>query len=218
MLFIFDWDGTLCNSLDKIVHSIQLAAADVGLPIPKSAAAKEIVGLSLEQAMKQVFVGITSDQMQRMLEAYRQHFNAPSAHGMPFFPGVKDTLDTLLEAGHWLAIATGKRRQGLDKILSDMSLCDYFHGSRCADETESKPHPKMLSELLDEFDVGAHQAVMVGDTEYDLAMAQAIKMPRLAVSYGAHSIERLKVYEPVACVDKFPQLLDWVPEESPCKG
>ena len=209
MLFIFDWDGTLCDSLDKIVHATQAAAADVGLPLPTVAAVQDIIGLSLPKAINRVFPGITENQFKDLLRLYSKHFLDDTEHDMRFYPGVQQTLDALHAAGHHVAIATGKSRRGLDRLLDAMALRDYFHGSRCADETASKPNPKMLQELLEEFSLPPEQAVMVGDTEYDMEMAQVISMPRIAVSYGAHHIDRLKPYQPVLCLDNFDQLLDW---------
>lgn len=209
MLYIFDWDGTLCDSLAKIVYCTQAAAREVGLPAPEDEAVKNIIGLSLRPAIQQIFPGAAEGELKMLLESYSKHFIADREGGMGFYPGVRKTLDALLEQGHHLAIATGKSRRGLDRILGDMGLEDYFHSSRCADETQSKPHPQMLSELLDEFAVEADAAVMIGDTEYDMDMARQLSMPRIAVSYGAHHIDRLRPFEPVLCLDQMDDLLHW---------
>ncbi|MGQ9425296.1 HAD family hydrolase [Gilvimarinus sp. F26214L] len=209
MLYIFDWDGTLCDSLAKIVYCTQSAAAELGLPAPAEEAVKNIIGLSLRPAIAQIFPGVEEDELQALLAAYSRHFIADNEQGMDFYPGVRETLDRLHQQGHHIAIATGKSRRGLDRVLEAMDLRDYFHGSRCADETQSKPHPQMLSELLDEFGVGAEAAVMIGDTEYDMDMARRLNMPRIAVSYGAHHIDRLRPFEPAVCLDQMAELLDW---------
>jgi phosphoglycolate phosphatase len=125
----------------------------------------------------------------------------------PLFAGVTETLHTLRDAGYTLAVATGKARRGLDRVLEQMGMQKFFHATRCADETRSKPHPQMLHELLDFFVCEPEQALMVGDSCYDMEMAQAAGMPRVAVSYGAHSIEQMLRYEPVACLDRFADLL-----------
>jgi len=123
------------------------------------------------------------------------------------FPGVLATLQKLKGQEFHLAIATGKSRRGLDRVLAQLDLLDFFDATRCADETRSKPHPQMLHELLDELRMSAEQAVMIGDTEYDLAMARSAGMPRIAVDYGAHAIERLLPYEPALVLTEFAQLL-----------
>lgn len=210
MLYIFDWDGTLCDSLAKIVACTQAAANEVGLPSPDEEAVKNIIGLSLRPAIQQVFPQAGEADLQALLTCYSKHFIA-DGDGMDFFPGVRETLDALHDQGHRLAIATGKSRRGLDRILATMGLDGYFHASRCADETRSKPHPQMLGELLDEFAVDPGRAVMIGDTEYDMDMARRIRMPRIAVSYGAHHIDRLRPFEPLLCLDRMDELLGWEP-------
>ncbi|MGH1470203.1 MAG: HAD-IA family hydrolase [Cellvibrionaceae bacterium] len=207
MLYIFDWDGTLCDSLNKIVTCTQLAAEEMGMEKPTDDAVKNIIGLSLPKAIDRVFPGITESELKQLLEIYSKYFRADKANVMDFYPGVRSTLDSLLEAGHHIAVATGKSRQGLDRVFTDLDMVDYFHGSRCADETKSKPHPLMLEELLDEFGVDAQDAIMIGDTEYDMDMAKQIDMPRIAVSYGAHAIERLVPFDPILCVDQIDQIL-----------
>jgi phosphoglycolate phosphatase len=122
---------------------------------------------------------------------------------------VRDTLQQLKDEGCTLAVATGKSRRGLSRVLDQLQMLDFFHATRCADETQSKPHPQMLHELLDELVVPVERAVMIGDTEYDMAMAQAAAMPRIGVSYGAHAADRLLPYQPELVIDEFAQLLDW---------
>lgn len=209
MLYIFDWDGTLCDSLDKIVGCTLAAAKEINIPPPSEDAVRNIIGLSLKSAISQIFPDISSQQLTLLLESFSRHFVSDDFAKTEFYPGVKKTLDQLLNDGHHLAIATGKSRKGLDRIIKEMELEEFFHGSRCADETTSKPSPHMLEELLDEFSVGPSEAVMIGDTEYDMSMAQQLGMPRIAVSYGAHHIDRLRVYDPVLCVDQIDQLLAW---------
>jgi phosphoglycolate phosphatase len=202
-LLIFDWDGTLCDSLSRIAHCLQLSAADVGLPEPSLAAAKNIVGLGLDEVMNELFPTSDRATKERLRRCYSQHFlredNTPSA----FFPGVREQLETLREQGFTLAVATGKSRKGLDRVLDALGMRDFFHSTRCADETASKPHPAMLFSLLHEFKLAPETALMVGDTSYDMAMARTAGVPRLAVSYGAHSRERLLGYQPIACIDEF---------------
>jgi len=210
VLYIFDWDGTLSNSLNKIVSCTQAAAEELNMPRPTDDAVKDIIGLSLPNAIQRIFPNITDKDFKQLMEVYSRHFvAADNASPIDFYPNVRETLDQLLADGHHIAVATGKSRRGLDRVFNEMAMVDYFHGSRCADETESKPHPRMLNELLEEFSVTANEAVMIGDTEYDMDMARQINMPRIAVSYGAHHIDRLIPYEPVLCVDGIHEILNW---------
>ena len=205
-LLIFDWDGTLCDSLERIVQCLQLAARGQGLEPPGERAAREIVGLGLDEAMRVLFPDVDADGRERLREDYSRHFRSLDALPSPLFPRVRETLLELGDAGFILSVATGKSRAGLDRVLKALDMTDFFHSSRCADETASKPDPLMLHALLEEHGLAAHQALMVGDTTYDMAMAHKAGMPRLAVSYGAHALERLLAYEPLAHVDRFADI------------
>ncbi len=210
MLFIFDWDGTLSDSKDKITKAMQLAAQDLGWEPLADQLIHNIIGLGLPEAIHRLYPQVDLAWRQKLREAYASHFLAlDERKPSDFFPGVEETLQHLKEAGHIVTVATGKSRKGLDRIFSVHGLTEFFHASRCADETASKPDPLMLSQLLEEFQVSAAEAVMVGDTEYDMEMARRINMPRVAVSYGAHHISRLHPYGPELCLDRFDQLLSW---------
>ncbi|RYZ80269.1 MAG: HAD family hydrolase [Moraxellaceae bacterium] len=210
MLFIFDWDGTLIDSKAKITHAMQLAAQDMGWEPLEDHLIHNIIGLGLPEAILRLYPAITDQEYVALRNSYAANFirldeETPS----DLFPTVTQTLDTLRGQGHLLTIATGKSRKGLDRILDCLGMSHYFDATRCADETASKPHPLMLEELLKYFDTKAQDAVMIGDTEYDMDMARCIEMPRIAVSYGAHYIDRLRQYEPELCLDQFDQLLEW---------
>lgn len=210
MLFVFDWDGTLSDSKAKITKAMQLAALDMNWVPLEDHQIHNIIGLGLPEAIHNLYPDAGLPDRQRLREAYATHFlSLDEARPSDFFPGVMETLHRLKADGHTLTIATGKSRKGLDRIFGVLGVADFFHATRCADETASKPDPLMLEQLLREFDVDAGQAVMIGDTEYDMEMARRINMPRIAVSYGAHHINRLHAYEPALCLDQFDQLLAW---------
>ncbi|WP_461518116.1 HAD family hydrolase [Porticoccus sp.] len=205
-LLVFDWDGTLCDSLSRIVLCIRCAAEEVGLPAPTDDASRDIVGLGLVDALETLFPGIGREQIFAMRDSYSRHFVEFDQEPSPFFDGVFETLESLREEGYLLTVATGKSRRGLDRVLRARGLTDFFHGSRCADETAGKPDPKMLLELMAEFRVPPLSTLMVGDTEYDLAMAVSAGTPSVAVSYGAHHHDRLLQYRPLACIAQFSEL------------
>jgi len=209
VLYIFDWDGTISDSAAKIVRCMRSATQAAGLVDKDDDEIKNIIGLGLPEAIRAIYPQISDEDLERVRHGYSSFFTAADATPSPFFHGAMDVLQALADAGHTLAIATGKSRRGLDRVLQKLDLNAFFHGSRCADETASKPNPKMLLELLAEFGVSVGEAVMIGDTEYDMAMAKKIDMPRIAVSFGAHHIDRLKPYKPVMCVDQFQQILEW---------
>lgn len=209
MLLIFDWDGTLSDSTDKIVACVQAAVREMGLRPVTDAEIRNIIGLGLPEAMAALYPEVPKLERQSLAERYARQFVAADIEPSQCYQGVEESLLALKNAGHQLAVATGKSRRGLDRVLDGFGWQSFFDASRCADETSSKPDPQMLNELTQYFGVAAHACVMVGDTEYDMAMAQAIAMPRIAVSYGAHAMERLLPYEPVLCLDYFPDLLAW---------
>ena len=210
MLFIFDWDGTLIDSKAKITHSMQLAARDMNWEPLQDSLIHNIIGLGLPEAILHLYPQVNDMERARLRDFYAANFiRLDEEKSSEFFPLVMETLEALRAQGHLLAIATGKSRKGLDRILSDLGMASYFDATRCADETASKPHPLMLEQLLNHFNVQAQDAVMIGDTEYDMEMAKRISMPKIAVSYGAHHIDRLYQYEPELCLDQFDQLLTW---------
>jgi len=188
------------------------AIAEAKLPACPDEAIKNIIGLGLPEAIQTLFPGIEEEDLKRLRDGYSAQFIDADVTPSPFFEGAMETMQALVDQGHLVAVATGKSRRGLNRVLAKLSLTDFFHGTRCADETASKPNPKMLVELLEEFHCTVNNAVMIGDTEYDMAMAKAINMPRIAVSFGAHTVDRLKSYQPVLCVDHFSQIKNWEPD------
>jgi len=207
MLVIFDWDGTLLNSLAKISHCLQLAAADAGLERRSDDDIRGIIGLGLYEALATLYPGAPQAPLELLRERYSHHFMIKDQSPCQLYPGVQETLDELKSSGHHIAVATGKSRKGLDRVLGNLGWESYFHATRCADETLSKPDPLMLSELLTELDFPVQEAVMVGDTEFDLAMAAELGMRRIGVSYGAHPLPRLRSRDPEAIIDSMEELL-----------
>jgi len=209
-LIVFDWDGTLMDSEAKIVRCMQAAAVDVDIPDPGAAAIRDIIGLGLNEAMQVLFPEQAPARRTELVERYRRHFLELDTTGMPLFPGVAQGLAQLTQQGYLLAVATGKARRGLDRVLDDTGLRHLFASSRCADEAFSKPHPQMLEDILDQTGVDAGRALMVGDTVYDMEMARNAKVAGLAVSYGVHARERLLDRGALACLDSFPEVCVWI--------
>jgi len=211
-LIIFDWDGTLMDSETQIVHAMNGAIDDMKLEKRTTNQCRNIIGLGLKEAIDALYPGRDVVFQEQFVERYRHHWFS-IAHTSELFPGASETLRLLKESGILLAVATGKGRAGLDKVLVNTGLEDMFSATRCSDETQSKPHPQMVSEILDELDIEPHQALMVGDTEYDLLMAINAGVNPVAVSYGVHERERLMQHQPLACLDNISELVDWLAEE-----
>jgi phosphoglycolate phosphatase len=209
-LFIFDWDGTLVDSAGKIVGAMQRAIADLDLPPRSEAEVRNIIGLALPEAIEHLFPGSSAATLRAMHEAYVGHFlEADAAQRCTPFAGAAEALEGLRQRGCQLAVATSKSRRGLERGLLQTGWGELFSASRCADETRSKPHPQMLHELLQLLRVAPAQALMIGDTEYDMAMARSAGMPRLGVSHGAHEAARLHPYQPLRILDRLDELVPW---------
>ncbi|HAB06458.1 MAG TPA: HAD family hydrolase, partial [Alcanivorax sp.] len=171
-LVIFDWDGTVMDSTGRIIACMHQAGADLCLPVLEDDAVREIIGLGLPEALRTLYPGIGDRDLERMRERYAVHFVAAEASPSRLHPGARETLAALRAAGLRLAVATGKSRKGLDRVWASSGLGDSFDASRCADETHSKPHPAMVTELLTELGVAPERALVVGDTSFDLQMAR----------------------------------------------
>lgn len=212
-LIIFDWDGTLADSSQIIVESVQAASVDAGLPVPSDAASRGIIGLSLRNAILELFPEIDEQQLQTLVERYGYHFHTRD-HEIPLFDGVPEALVELGDAGFMLAVATGKGRRGLNHAMQSSGLHPHFIASRCADECHSKPHPQMLHELMDELGAVPERTLMIGDTSYDLEMARNAEVPSLAAAYGAQPLESLLPFEPLAAFNRFTDLHQWLQQNA----
>ncbi len=210
MLIILDWDGTLADSRDLIVGAMCRSAEMLALPIPKASAVAPLIGLGLPEAIDSLFPDASPSLREKFRHTYSENFVTASQQqgATRFFPDVLDSLHALRENGHALSIATGKSRRGLDRVLAADGIAALFVATRAADETRSKPHPLMLQELLAETGTALSDAVMVGDTTYDMAMAESIGMSRIGVSYGVHTVDQLLAHDPVEILDNFSALLD----------
>jgi len=212
-LLVFDWDGTLVDSAQAIVESLQGACIDLGFEPPTDARARHIIGLGLKDALLSSIPHVPEAEHRRIVERYRIHFLARDAN-MQLFPGVTDGLAALQARGHLLAIATGKSRRGLERALDQVGVRRFFVGSRCADEGYSKPHPGMLQAVMDELVVAPADTLMIGDTTHDLEMAASAGVRALAVTYGAHPKEQLQAVRPHCCVDTPAALFDWLADHA----
>jgi len=208
-LLVFDWDGTLMDSPAAITSSLRSACADLELPVPSEERARYVIGLGLSDALKYLLPDLPAVGYPALLQRYRHHFQLQDRDTM-LFDGAAHMLQTLREAGFTLAVATGKSRRGLDRALAATGLIGAFHATRCADESFSKPHPGMLLWLLDELDGTPERTLMIGDTSHDMEMAAAAAVPRLGVAYGAHPRENLLKHDPVACLNTFCELSQWL--------
>lgn len=210
---IFDWDGTLSDSVGHIVAAMRAAAREVALPVPDVAAVRNIIGLGLPEAAVALYPQEPDvRRLHALVDSYRTQYRSLDALPVELFPGVLAALDRWRADGYRLAVATGKGRSGLDRMLKQHDLLGYFDATRCADEAASKPHPLMLQQILQELGGSAATAIMVGDSSFDLDMATNAGMRAVAVTYGAQSREQLQCCAPAHCIDEFTELASWLGE------
>ena len=209
-LIIFDWDGTLMDSETRIVNCLRTACTEVGFESRTDFELKDVIGLGLREALKKLHPNENDELIEKMASIYRHSYLNTDKTPSELFPGVEALLDDLETQGYSLAIATGKGRQGLDQVLEYTQLGSRFHTTRCASETISKPHPQMLVEILDQLGMNAADALMIGDTEYDMEMAKNANMDSLGVSYGVHSIDRLLKHDPIGCINDITELTHYL--------
>ena len=207
-LIVFDWDGTLIDSAATIVTCIQDAARDMGIEVPEDERARHVIGLGLHDSLRHAVPGLAVERYLEFADHYRRHFIGRQ-DAMVLFPGIMALLEEL-KGSKLLAIATGKSRRGLDRALVCGNLAHFFAGSRCADETNPKPHPAMLLELMAQFSVNRSDVLMIGDTSHDMEMAKAAGVDALAVAYGAHPEAGLRACGPRGCFSDVASLGEWL--------
>jgi phosphoglycolate phosphatase len=212
-LIAFDWDGTLFDSTGLIVRCIQAACRDLGMPEPSDVQAAYVIGLGLMDALRHAVPDLPVERYPELGRRYRHHYMA-SQHQIVLFDGTREMLAALKARNHWLAVATGKSRLGLNEALDAAQLRPFFDSTRTADETASKPHPLMLQELMGELGVEPARTLMIGDTTHDLQLAVNAGVACVGVSYGAHPSEDFHRFEPLFVAHSTRELHEWLHEHA----
>ncbi len=208
-LIAFDWDGTLFDSTALITRCIQSACADVGVAVPSERDASYVIGMGLVEALTHAAPDLPRERYKELAERYRHHYFAKQ-HQIVMFDGTLAMLHDLKARHHWLGVATGKSRRGLDEALRTVELQGLFDATRTADETASKPNPQMLLELMREFGVAPERTLMIGDTTHDLQLAANAGAAAVGVSYGAHAHETFEEFAPRFVAHSTRELHDWL--------
>jgi len=208
-LIAFDWDGTLFDSTGLIVRCIQAACRDIGMPEPSDVQAAYVIGLGLMDALRHAVPDLPVARYPELGRRYRHHYTACQDQ-IVLFEGTREMLAALKARNHWLAVATGKSRLGLNEALDAAQLRTYFDSTRTADETASKPHPLMLQELMGELGADPARTLMIGDTTHDLQLAVNAGVACVGVSYGAHPSEDFHRFAPLFVAHSTRELHDWL--------
>lgn len=206
---IFDWDGTVMDSTSSIAQAIQAACVDLELPVPSAEDASWVIGLSLELALQRCAPTLDAGRVPLFMERYRHHFFLRD-QTLVMFDGIIPLFDELKSREIRLGVATGKTRLGLDRVLRAQQLADRFDCTRCADESQGKPHPAMLFDIMERLSLKPEQVLMVGDTTHDIQMATSAGVDSMAVTYGAHSKRTLLLSEPTVMVSSVREMRDWL--------
>ncbi len=207
---IFDWDGTLVDSASGIVACIQAAAADLQLPEKTSEEIKYVIGLGLSEMLNDLYPQLEPLGLAKLVDRYRYHFFAGDQIHASLFDGARDVLEQLDKQGYYLAVATGKSRQGLNLAIEQLELEGLFIATRCAEETCSKPSPDMLLELIEFAALDASAVLMIGDTTYDIDMAKNANVMSIGVSCGSHEDSELLEHGALACLSDINELPAWL--------
>lgn len=217
-LIVFDWDGTLADSTGRIIDSMLMAGRSCGLPDIPGSAVQDIIGLGLPEAIEVLWPGLCDVQGPAVRDAYSHNFIKGSEVPMGLFAGAETLLKDIGAKGAAMAVATGKSRRGLDRVLEEVNIGHHFAATRCADETLSKPNPLMLEQIINELGVSKSDVLMIGDTEYDLEMANLAGVHSLGLTHGAHAEDRLRACGPQAILHDLNELNQWLLQEELCIG
>lgn len=208
-LIVFDWDGTLFDSTALITRCIQASCADLGLVVPSDRDASYVIGMGLVEALQHAAPGLPRERYGELGARYRHHY-VNKQDELTLFDGVLPLLAALKARQHLLGVATGKSRSGLDHALGSVQLQGLFDATRTADETASKPHPRMLLELMAELGARPERTLMIGDTTHDLQLAANAGAASIGVSYGAHEPAGFAAHGPLHIAHSVADLADWL--------
>lgn len=209
-LLVFDWDGTIVDSISAIVECTRVTLDEMDLAHVEEATIRGAIGLGLRETIELFDPGCPEERFGRILETYRRHWVATYHRRLGAFAGIRPLLAELETAGYLLAVATAKSRAGLSRDFEATGLGPFFHASRTMDEAPSKPHPDMLESLLAELGVRPGRALMIGDTVHDLQMAANAGVPGVGVTTGSHTAEQLATAGPLAVLERATELSRWL--------
>lgn len=214
-LVVFDWDGTLLDSIATIVACARAALRDLALPAPPESTLRGTIGLGLRETVETLIPSCDESTYLAMVEAYRRHWWDTYSVRAPLIEGAVPALESLAREGYLLAVATGKSRAGLDADLERTDTGSLFAATRTVTEAASKPAPQMLLDLMRELGTHPEETLMVGDTAFDLHMAASAGCPAVGVTSGGHPVEELLPLAPLTILDSVAGLPSWLTNRRP---
>jgi phosphoglycolate phosphatase len=208
-VIIFDWDGTIVNSTGLIVKAIKEAALIKGITLGDEKKIFSVIGLGLDQAFYKLFDYLTKEDLINLQGLYRDSY-LKNINEVSLFDGIEFGIKDLHRRGYSLAIATGKSRRGLNLALRESGLEPLFRITKSVDECFSKPHPQMVNEILDFYSVAKDEALIIGDSSYDLEMALNAGIDSLGVTFGSQTRRELIEYKPKGFADNAYEIFEWI--------
>lgn len=193
-LVVWDVDGTLVDSRQTILNSMQSAFAAAGLPPLTYEVVRQVVGLGLMEGVGVLLPEAKLEVLEQVADGYKAAFGAKvrqPGYVEPLYDGAAGTLDRLRAGGWKIAMATGKSRRGVETIIRMHGWADLFNSTHCADDGPGKPHPAMVLEAMKALGVGPEHTIVVGDTAHDMRMAKAAGAYAQGVSWGFHTAEEV---------------------------
>lgn len=209
-LIVFDWDGTLIDSIGAIVDCTYAMLDELGLPALPRDEILGLIGRGLDESVDALAPDGDEEIRRRIIETYSRLWFADYHARGQLIAGARQAVDRLAANGTLLAVATAKSRRGLTSDLERTGMAELFHASRTPNESRPKPHPDMLLEILDELGVRPREALMVGDSIHDLDMSRNAGVPAVAVTSGAQSEASLRRRTPLACLGSVAELPAWL--------
>lgn len=210
-LIVLDFDGTLADTLQVILNTMQATLRALDLPSRSDEQCKAMIGLRLTEIPERLFPDMEGIGP-RYAAMYRKQFvafNVPGA--VPLFPGVLETLRELSHRGYLLSIASSRGHESLDNYLRDLHLEDIIPFIVAAEDvTQAKPDPEPVLKTLSHFGLKPQEVLVVGDTDFDILMGRNAGCYTCGVTYGNGSRQSMLDAGAHALIDDFSQLLDWL--------
>ena len=208
-LIIFDWDGTLSDSVGLITDLMIQSFLLHNVSPPSRMEVADILGIKLSEAFKILLKEKDQNASELIFNSYIELYNQ-SSNKVKLFDGVELGIKELHRYGYKIAIATGGGRNYLDSCLAQTSIKDFINVTKTSDDCFSKPHPQMCNEILNELIIEPEKSIVIGDSIHDLQMAKNAGISSLAVTYGAHKQDSLSVYDALGYMDDANMVFDWI--------
>lgn len=205
---IFDFDGTLADTNAGIVATFKKTMEILGIPSPTESEITATIGLPLKQNFLTAVKGMSDEMADECARTYRSIFDETAIPTIKAFPGVKETLTSLHERGIRMVIATSRSHRSLKLISDNLGISRYFCDAYCAEDVRNhKPAPDIVNLILKNHNITPDDALVVGDTTFDLMMGQAAGCKVCGVTWGNHTEEMLRQVNPDYIIQNISDLI-----------